>query len=315
MAYTLSDTQGNLAPWLAPYIMGGEAKDVSGNVIKDAQGNPISFPGLLGSASALGTGKYVGYSADPKAAIASVQNRVAPLNEIQEKAFEATKGWTPDTEGYLGQGAGLASLAGGTSYATPGTSQGYMSPYIQNVVDQQKKAAIQDYQRQMPGMQAQAYQAGAGRGTRNALVQAEAQRNLQSGLQNIQAQGLQNAWQQGMDQFNAEQNRRLQAGQALGNISNAFYNQRLGINQAQQQAGAALQAQHQKLYDTAYEDFLAQQRFPYQQLGFMSDIYAGIPVSGSSSSFYTPTSKPSVSWPGAISTGIGYLGKLTDGNG
>jgi hypothetical protein len=304
MAYTLTDTQGNIASWLAPYITGwAEEKDAEGKVTKPG------FQGLLNLATGLGTGSYTGYTASPEDAISSVQNRVAPLNELQEEAIQATKNWMTDKSGYLTKGAGLASLAGDTSYASPDTYQGYMNPYMQGVVEQQKKAAIQDYQRQMPGLQSEAYKVGAGRGTRSALMQSEANRNLQNNLQNIQAAGSQNAWQQGMDQFNAEQNRRLQAGETLGNMGNAYYNQMLGINAAQQGAGATLQGQHQKLFDTAYEDYLASQRFPYQQLGFLADTFAGIPVSGSSSSFYTPTSKPSVSYPGAISTGLGYLGK------
>ncbi len=78
--------------------------------------------------------------------------------------------------------------------------QEYMSPYMGGVVEQQKRAAEQDYLRQLPGMGAASVRAGARGGTREALLQAEGQRGLNEQLQNIQATGLQNAYQQAAQQ-------------------------------------------------------------------------------------------------------------------
>ena len=58
----------------------------------------------------------------------------------------------------------------------------YMSPYMENVVEQQKRSAIRDYSRQIPGLQAAGVRAGARGGSREAILQAEAQRNLQDQL-------------------------------------------------------------------------------------------------------------------------------------
>ena len=110
----------------------------------------------------------------------------------------------------------------------------YMSPYMQDVVDQQKREAIADYGRSIPGMQAGASAAGGLGGTRQALVQSEANRNLQNNLQNIQATGSQAAFQNAQQQFNAQQQANLQAQQA---------NQQAGLTTGQANLNAALGVQ------------------------------------------------------------------------
>ena len=199
-------------------------------------------------------------------------------------------------------------MAGMGTYNMP-TAQNYMNPYSQMVTNQQKQAAIQDYQRNLPALQATGYQQGAGRGTRNALLQSEANRNLQNNLQNIQAQGLQNAWTQGQNQYNAEQNRMLQAGQGLQGVGGDYFDQLMRTYGAQQTVGATLQGQEQNMLDTAYENYLAQQREPYQQLGFFLNALAGTPEGSGTQNYYTPTPTPDLAAykAGAITQGLGYL--------
>lgn len=294
------------------------------------------------------------------------QQRVAQLNPLQQQAYMSTAGMQPSWQ--TEQASGMAGLAGlqaqqagqyraarPTNFYNPmdvnylNTSAGqfggaeagqYMSPYMQNVVEQQKRAAVQDYSRQIPGLQAQGIRAGARGGTREALLQSEAQRNLMTQLGGIQATGSQQAFQQAQQQYNVDQARALQAQQAnqqaqlqaqqqalgqrgamaqyglggqqlaeqsrqfganlgmegirqqlaasgmLGNLGQQQYQQQMGINTAQQQAGAQLQALEQQRLDTAYQDFLAQQKYPYAQLGFFSDIIRGTPTSSSIQTMY-----------------------------
>jgi hypothetical protein len=72
----------------------------------------------------------------------------------------------------------------------------------------------------------------------------------------------------------------------LGTLGQQQYAQQMGINQAQQQAGAQIQAQEQQGLSNRYQDFLNQQNYPYKQLGFMSDILRGTPTSGGATSMY-----------------------------
>ena len=77
----------------------------------------------------------------------------------------------------------------------------------------------------------------------------------------------------------------------LGILDNSIQ-QRMGINAAQQQTGQQLQALKQAQLDVAYQDFLNQQRYPYQQLGFFSDILRGVPATAASKSVYEQGPSP-----------------------
>ena len=119
------------------------------------------------------------------------------------------------------------------SFAQPGSAEAYMSPYMQNVVDIQKREAQRQSGIQGTQQQAQAAQAGAFGGSRDAIMRAERERNLSQQMGDIQAQGSQAAYQQAQSQFNAEQQARLQAQQA---------NQQAGLTVGGQNLNAQQQA-------------------------------------------------------------------------
>jgi len=120
------------------------------------------------------------------------------------------------------------------SFGAPGTAESMMSPYMQNVVDIQQREALRQDAIAKQGRAAQAVRAGAFGGTREGVVEAEAQRNLDTRLGDIQAQGLQQAYQQAQQQFNTEQQARLGAQQA---------NQAAGLTVGQQNLAAQLGVQ------------------------------------------------------------------------
>jgi hypothetical protein len=75
------------------------------------------------------------------------------------------------------------------------------------------------------------------------------------------------------------------AGQ-LGNLGNTSYNQLMGINQLQGQYGGMQQQQTQNILNQQMQDFQNYQNYPYKQLGFMSDMLRGLPLTQQSSSIY-----------------------------
>ena len=75
------------------------------------------------------------------------------------------------------------------------------------------------------------------------------------------------------------------AGQ-LGNLGNTSYNQMMGINQLQGQYGGMQQQQVQNVLNNQMQDFQNYQNYPYKQLGFMSDMLRGLPLTQQSSSIY-----------------------------
>ena len=224
------------------------------------------------------------------------------------------------------------------------------------------------------------------------LQRAQANAELQRNLQNIQATGLQNAYQQAMQQYSTDAARQLQAGlanqqtglqtalanmnaqqqaavanqaaklQAAGmnqqaamqtaiqNLQSRLQTQQLGEQSRQFGAGLGLQGiqtgisgmqaagqmgqtafgqqqaaiglqnqlgtqqqqQTQNILNNQYQDFLNQQNLPYKQLGFMSDMIRGLPMSQTASTMYqAPPSMLGVTTglTGAYLSGLGKTAK------
>lgn len=220
--------------------------------------------------------------------------RTAGFSPLQEQGFQGIQGLGPSSLNAPAAGltgvAGLGGLGAGQNYAqqatSPGSMQAYMSPYMQNVVDFQKTQAVNDYGRQLPGQQAAASRAGAFGGSRQAIVESEAQRNLQNTLGGIQAQGSQQAFEQANKNLQFGSQLGLQGlglagqmGQQLGQLGQTAFGQQAAAAQAQQAAGATQQAQSQDILNKRYEDFMQQQTFPQSQLQFYSSLLRGVPVS------------------------------------
>jgi hypothetical protein len=147
----------------------------------------------------------------------------------------AQTGYNPQLQNYQ---MGPAERLNTQSFAQPGSAEAYMSPYMQNVVDIQKREAQRQSGIQGTQQQAQAAQAGAFGGGRDAIMRAERERNLGQQMGDIQAQGSQNAYQQAQQQFNAEQQARLQAGTANQQAGLTTGSQNLAANLGVQQLGA-----------------------------------------------------------------------------
>ena len=168
--------------------------------------------------------------------------------------------------------AGTNQMAGPQSWLDQGTSEAYMSPYMQNVVDIQKREADRAYRQQGNELNAQAVKSGAFGGSRQAIQQAEAARNQNMLLNDIQAKGQQEAYASGMGQFNTAQNQQMQAGQA--NLTTA--QQTTLANQAAQIQ--AMMANQGMDYNTAVQNLQAQMGIQNTQAG--QDLQAALANQG-----------------------------------
>jgi hypothetical protein len=157
--------------------------------------------------------------------------------------------------GFGGRGAQAAEQGFGAGEAfarqatDPAATRAYMSPYMQNVVDYQKTQAARDFQIAQQARQAGAVAKGAFGGSRQAIENAEAQRNLMSQLQGIEGVGAQKAFEdaQRQQQFGANLGiQGLQAGYGglgLGIQGAQTGLQGVGAQQAAGQLGLAGTAQ------------------------------------------------------------------------
>lgn len=269
----------------------------------------------LGMAEALTTTKdpVTGKITGPSQYQQYTGNRIAGFQPLQEQAFGGAGALTPSAAGAAGQGiAGAASLGAlGAQYNPYQTGQfnqqagDYMSPFIQQSLAPQLRELGRQSEIQRNMEQARAVGQGAFGGSRSAIVEAERQRNLGQQQQDVLDRGYQQAFERAQQQFNTEQQLReqsrqygaglgmqglqtaLQGAGMLGQLGGQQFGQQKDIIGLQSTLGAQQQQQEQAKLSQDYQDFLNQQRYPYQQLEFMSNILRGTPM-GSVSSLYTP---------------------------
>jgi hypothetical protein len=297
---------------------------------------------LLGRAESLFDEPYMQYQPE----------RVAQFSPLQQMSYENAAVMTPqgqlqDATALAGQ-AGLGAINTGYTYnpfqtksfTSPQMAESYMSPYMNNVVARQQQDATRQAAIAQQAQGAQAARSGAFGGSGDYLMRAQAAGNLARQQGDILAQGQQAAYQQGMNQFNTEQaatqnaaqlnaqqgqfgaglglqglQTALTASNALGNLGNTQYQQGMGINALQNQYGLQQQAQVQKDLDTKYQDYLNFQNYPYKQIGFMSDILRGAPLTQTGSALYQapPSSAQNIMSLGLGAAGISKIAGMAEG--
>jgi hypothetical protein len=156
---------------------------------------------------------------------------------------------------------GISQFAGpNTSFASPGVASSFMSPYQQNVIDIQQREAQRQADIAATGRGAMFARAGAFGGSRQAIENAEAARNLAIQKGDIQARGLQSAFEQAQQQYNQERQMGLQSLGALlgaGQLQRGVESEALGAEKAQ---------------------FEEERNWPYKQLQFQQSLIQGLPV-------------------------------------
>lgn len=256
-------------------------------------------------------------------------NRVAGFNKLQNQAFQGAQDLRSSpaldpamnmagyaTAGSLGAGQNYMNMA-----TNPGAIQSFMSPYMQNVVDTQQREAMRQSGIQGVQNQAQATQAGAFGGSRQGLLEAERQRNLGTQLGNIQAQGLQSAYDkaQQAQQFGSQlglqgYGQALQGAGQMANIGTQQFGQQKDILGLQSQFGGQQQANEQAKLGYNMQDYSAAQQYPYQQLSFLSNIIRGTPMGGVSTMYGgQPTMGQTIGSLGMGAYGLSQLAKAKDG--
>jgi hypothetical protein len=264
--------------------------------------------------------------------------RVAQFSPLQNQAFEnaALMQTAPQLQAgtaMAGQ-AGLGALNTGYTYnpyasqsfTSPGVAQKYMNPYL----DSQNNAAYRNAAIQNAATNAQATTAGAFGGGRQAIMGAQNNADLQRNL----AKNQFDAYNIGQQQFNTEQgqaqnaaqlnaqqgqfganlglqglNTAVQSAGMLGTLGQNQYTQNMGINQLQNATGTQQQQQIQNDLNNKYQDYQNAQNFPYQQMGFMSDIIRGLPTSQQGSTLYQapPSTAQTVASLGLGAAGLSKL--------
>jgi len=246
-----------------------------------------------------------------------------------------------DAAGYMGDAStalqsGIGALQGTGAMYDPQSYQNYMNPYEDQVIQN----TMADIRRQgdvaQLGVAAQAVGSGAFGGSRGQIAQSELDRNVMKQQADTAAQmraaGFQNAQQAAMGAFESGMGRQQQLGQLTGQMGAGLGSLGaqtgqlgqtlggLGIQQAGlgemgtnlntqdisnlMTTGANQRGIQQAGLDALRLSNLQRYTQPYQQYGFLSDVYSGTPTG---SSTLTAASAPQVS-PFQTAIGLGISG-------
>lgn len=329
---TTNVQNSNIPEYARPYVetMLGSAQQQIYNY--DDQGNATGFR------------PYVPYGA-------TVGSNGQITNTAQEQANAAVAGFSPlqrqsqfnvgqlRVPGQFDTGTGFAALGGigaanvadraaqaGNQYnqmaTNPFAQQAFMSPYVQNALQPQ----LQEMQRQydITGQQERGRATGAGAfgGSRQALMQAENQRNKNMAMNQAIGTGYQDAFKsaQQAQQFGANlglqgyntalqgTGQLTQAGRSLADIGGQQLQAQQGIIGLQSQFGGQQQQLEQQKVNQAIQNYAMQQQYPMQQLAAMSGLLRGLPLQSATTQSYQAA-------PSAISqiSGLGLTGAAAYG--
>jgi len=178
---------------------------------------------------------------DTASGLAGLAGQRAMGSRYDPTQFNAQQASAPQLNQYQ---MGPAQQVGTQDYTGSNVSQ-YMNPYMQNVVDIQQREAQR--QGDIAGTQraGQAVRSGAFGGSRAAIMDAEAARNLATQKGDIQAQGQNAAFQNAQQQFNQQQQASMQAQMANQGAGLTVGQQNLGAQLGIQQLGAGQNMQAQ----------------------------------------------------------------------
>lgn len=173
----------------------------------------------------------------------------------------------------------------------------YMSPFIQQALQPQLREAARQSAIQGMGQQAQATQAGAFGGARDALMRSERERNLGQLQSDIMAQGMQNAFANAQNQYNTG------------------FGQQLGLAQLQNQLGAQQQQLEQAKINQQIQNYATAQQYPMMQLANMSNLLRGLPMQSTTVQGYQAAPNPLTQLGGVGLTAAGIYGQMNKAKG
>jgi hypothetical protein len=231
---------------------------------------------MLGKTQALTESPYQQYMGPLSAGASGLQNQV--FTGLQNTTFPGNLGQSFSSAGAYQAptlGASGTTPTAPTTPAAPtqptGIASQYMNPYLQNVLDPQ----LAELRRQnditnMSG-NAKMTQAGGFGGSRQAIMNAENNRNLMQEMNKTVGQGYASAYDKGQQQFNVEQAQ----GRSLADLMASQGNVQRGIE-------AEGMAADKSAFEAAREN-------PYKMLQFQQSMLNGLPVSATSYNIAQPT--------------------------
>lgn len=243
----IDPSQSTLSPNFAPYVYGmlGKGWEAANVPFQDFTGQRFAFSNINPA-----TGQYEG-----------------GYSPLESQAFAGLGALGPYNPTQFSTGLGPV-----------GTVQSYMSPYMSAVTDIEAREARRQADISRQAEQARLAQAGAYGGSRQAIMEAERQRNLQTQIGDITSKGLQSAYDRAMEQRLKESALGLES-QRYGEQAQQFgANYGLKALADQLAAGKEQRAIAQQPLDFGYQQFERSVAAPREAATYMSTLLQGLPT-------------------------------------
>lgn len=223
--------------------------------------------------------------------------RVAGFVPDQTQAFDMTQANVGNYQpAYNQAGTNFGTVSQGFN---PAAFSQFMNPYTSNVVDTIQQLGDRNLVNNvLPQVNSTFTSAGQFGSSRNADFTQRAIQDNQQAISNAQGQALSTGFQNSMSDYQNQLAQQLAAGNADLNLGTAQQGAGLKDTAAVAAVGQQQQGQNQTNLNTAYQDFLNQQNYPYQQANFMSNIIRGLPTNTTTTGSQTV---PTQGQPGLVS--------------
>lgn len=254
---------------------------------------------ILSKATAATAQPYTAYGAP----------RIAGFAPEQEQAFTSFKSSMGSYQPYV-EAAAQGLQRGTGSFAAPGMARQYMNPYVENVIAGIGQTAGRNlYENILPQINRTFIGGGTFGGSRSAEFTNRAIRDTQAAALAAQNKAMSDAYENAQAQYNAEQNRLITASPYMAALGKQQQEQRNLDLAGLEQIGSQRQQLGQRSADLAYQDFLNQRDYPYEQVQRLAAI-GGSPTAQGSGTTLSTAPKPSTfgQIAGALTSGIGILG-------
>mgnify|MGYP003670090359 CR=1 FL=1 len=207
---------------------------------------------MLGQGKALGNQAYQGYEGPLSAGESG----------LQQQAFEGIAGLQAPTNM-------------GVNAFTAADAQAGMNPYLMASLNPQIEEARRQSEIDRIANAGRMTQAGAFGGSRQALMDMENQRGLQSNIADITGKGYASAYDRAREQFNLDRDKSNQYG--------------FDVLARQEGAGATQRGIESEGMAADYAQFKEERDFPYKQVQYMQSLLQGLPLESQSVSYNAPS--------------------------
>ena len=240
---------------------------------------------MLGKAQAIANEPYQVYQGPMTAGESGLQSKV--FQGLGNLTFPGNLGGSFSSAGAYQlpnmNAAAPSTAAGGAAPAGPtGIASQYMNPYLQAVLDPQMAELRRQNDITNMNTNAKFTSAGAFGGGRNAIMNAENNRNLMQEMNKTVGQGYASAYDKAMGQYNTEQGQSKDLVNMLAN------------------AGQAQRGIEQEGITADYNEFLTQRDDPMKKTQYLQSMLQGLP-------YQTVTNSP------LGKSGVGQLAEIAGG--